>query len=79
MLRAPASISMKEPVFAAGPPLDRPFYCVEGLVALLVLAYIACIGPLDYFVVRRLFGRMEFTWLTFALMVAASSPSMRCM
>lgn len=40
------------------------------LVALLVLAYIACIGPLDYFIVRRLFGRMELTWLTFALMVA---------
>jgi hypothetical protein len=39
------------------------------LVALLVLAYIACIGPLDYFIVRRLFGRMELTWLTFALMV----------
>lgn len=41
------------------------------LVALLALAYIACIGPLDYFIVRRLFGRMELTWLTFALMVAA--------
>jgi hypothetical protein len=41
------------------------------LVALLVLTYIACIGPLDYFIVRRLFGRMELTWLTFALMVAA--------
>jgi len=40
-------------------------------VALLVLAYIVCIGPLDYFIVRRLFGRMELTWLTFALMVAA--------
>ena len=30
---------MKEPVFAAGPPLGRPFYCVEGLVALLVLKF----------------------------------------
>ena len=43
------------------------------LVALLLLAYIACIGPLDYFLVRRVFGRMELTWLTFALWVAGFS------
>jgi hypothetical protein len=39
------------------------------LVALLVTAYIACIGPLDYFLVKRVFRRMEATWLSFGVMV----------
>ncbi|MGD9723705.1 MAG: hypothetical protein AB7O59_04870 [Pirellulales bacterium] len=43
------------------------------LVALLVVFYIACIGPLDYFLVRRWFKRMEATWITFALAVLAFS------
>lgn len=43
------------------------------LVALLAVAYIACIGPLDYYVVRRFFGRMEATWITFAVTVIAFS------
>jgi hypothetical protein len=43
------------------------------LVALLAVAYIACIGPLDYYVVRRFFGRMEATWITFAVTVVAFS------
>ncbi|MEX2113991.1 MAG: hypothetical protein WD845_12445, partial [Pirellulales bacterium] len=43
------------------------------LVALLAVVYIACIGPLDYFIVRRWFGRMEATWITFALTVLAFS------
>jgi len=39
------------------------------LVALLVLVYIVCIGPLDYFLVKKVLGRMESTWLTFTLTV----------
>jgi hypothetical protein len=43
------------------------------LVAALVLAYIGCIGPLDYFIVKNLLRRMEATWLTFAVTVVAFS------
>jgi len=39
------------------------------LVALLVVLYIACIGPLDYFLVRRVLRRSELSWLTFGLTV----------
>jgi hypothetical protein len=39
------------------------------LVAVLVVAYIACIGPLDYFFVKRVLRRMEATWLTFSITV----------
>ena len=40
-----------------------PFWLIAALAA----AYIACIGPLDYYLVKRVFGRMESTWLTFSL------------
>ncbi len=43
------------------------------LVALLAVAYIVCIGPLDYFIIKRVLGRMELTWLTFAVTVVAFS------
>ncbi|MEX0679022.1 MAG: hypothetical protein WD063_18250 [Pirellulales bacterium] len=42
-------------------------------VALLVTAYIVCIGPLDYFLVKRVFRRMEATWLSFAVTVVVFS------
>lgn len=35
-----------------------------SLVAVLVALYIAVIGPIEYFVLRR-FGRLMFTWVTF--------------
>jgi hypothetical protein len=41
------------------------------LVAVLIVAYIVCIGPLDYFLVKRMLGRMEATWLTFCVTVVA--------
>lgn len=41
------------------------------LVALLVFAYVLCIGPLDYYLVRRVLGRMEATWFTFSFTVVA--------
>lgn len=42
-----------------------------SLVAVLALFYIALIGPGDYFALRRLFGRMEWTWFTFPAIVVA--------
>lgn len=36
-------------------------------IAVLIGLYILCIGPLDYFLLRKLFGRMEMTWITFPL------------
>lgn len=45
-----------------------------GYVALLIFAYILVIGPLDYFVLRRL-GRLELTWITFPAMVLVISAA----
>lgn len=57
--------------------LDGKFIGVEpapfGLVALLVVGYIALIGPGDYFLVKRVFKRMEMTWITFPLMAVLVS------
>ncbi len=39
------------------------------LVTALVLIYIACIGPLDYWFVKKVLRRMEATWVTFAASV----------
>ena len=41
------------------------------LVAALVVAYIACIGPLDYYLVTRVLRRPEATWITLAVTVVA--------
>lgn len=57
--------------------LDNRFAGVQsapfGLVALLVFAYIAIIGPGDYFFVKRVLKRMELTWLTFPATVVLTS------
>ena len=42
-----------------------PFWLVAGLI----VVYILLIGPGDYFFLRKLVGRMEWTWLTFPLVV----------
>jgi len=39
------------------------------LVALLITAYILCIGPIDYYVVRHLLRRPSATWFTFSFTV----------
>jgi len=39
------------------------------LVAVLIAVYIACIGPVDYYLVRHLLKRPESTWVTFTLTV----------
>ncbi|MBA4018874.1 MAG: hypothetical protein C0483_17030 [Pirellula sp.] len=48
-----------------------PFFAL----ALLVITYIALIGPGDYLLVRRLFKRTELTWLTFPVIVVVTSTA----
>ncbi len=36
-------------------------------VAVLIVLYILCIGPGDYFFLRKIVGHMEYTWITFTL------------
>ena len=43
-----------------------------SLIAGMAVVYILLIGPVDYFVLRRLWRRMSLTWLTFPLIVAAT-------
>lgn len=43
------------------------------LVALLIIGYIVLIGPVDYFLVKNVFKRMEYTWFTFPAIVLAVS------
>jgi hypothetical protein len=40
-----------------------------SVVALLAVLYILCIGPGDYFFLRKFLPRMEWTWLTFPAIV----------
>ena len=42
-----------------------PFWLVAGLI----VVYLLLIGPGDYFFLRRLIGRMGWTWFTFPLIV----------
>jgi hypothetical protein len=44
-----------------------------GWVALFILCYIALVGPLDYFVLKKVFKRLELTWVTFPLTVLVVS------
>ncbi len=40
-----------------------------GWVTLFILVYILIVGPLDYFVLKKLFKRLELTWITFPSLV----------
>jgi hypothetical protein len=40
-----------------------------GWVALFILIYIILVGPLDYLLLKRVFKRLEFTWITFPILV----------
>ena len=40
-----------------------------GWVALFILIYIVIVGPLDYFLLKRVFKRLELTWITFPVLV----------
>lgn len=44
-----------------------------GWVAFFIFVYILLIGPGDYFFLKKVVKRMEFTWITFPLIVAAVS------
>ena len=38
------------------------------IVAVLIGLFVLCVGPGDYFLLKKLFGKMEWTWLTFTLL-----------
>ena len=40
-----------------------------GVVIALVIIYIVLIGPVDYFFLKKVVGRMQWTWITFPLVV----------
>ena len=42
-------------------------------MALFILFYIVLVGPLDYFILKKLFKRLEFTWITFPVSVIVVS------
>ncbi len=42
-------------------------------VLVFILFYIALVGPLDYFILKKLFKRLELTWVTFPLTVIVVS------
>lgn len=44
-----------------------------GYVALFIILYILVVGPLDYFVLKHVFHKLEWTWVTFPVVVLAVS------
>ena len=44
-----------------------------GYVALFIILYILVVGPLDYFVLKHVFHKLEWTWITFPAVVLAVS------
>ncbi|MFQ3593476.1 MAG: hypothetical protein SNJ82_09870, partial [Gemmataceae bacterium] len=40
-----------------------------GYVALFLVFYILIVGPLDYIILKKIFKRLEWTWLTFPLTI----------
>jgi len=40
-----------------------------GWVALFILLYILVVGPLDYLILKKVFKRLEWTWITFPTVV----------
>lgn len=52
-------------------PLDsftQVRFVAFSLIAVLIGLYILCIGPGDFFLLQKLFGKMELTWITFPLL-----------
>lgn len=46
-----------------------------GWIAMLIVLYIVLIGPVEYYVLKRLFGRLELTWITFPVIVLTVSAA----
>jgi hypothetical protein len=44
-----------------------------GWIAVLIVFYILLIGPVEYFFLKRVLGRLELTWVTFPLIVLTVS------
>jgi len=44
-----------------------------GYVALFIVLYIIIVGPLDFFILKYVFKRLEWTWITFPAVVLAVS------
>ena len=44
-----------------------------GWVALFIILYILVVGPLDYFILKKVFKRLEWTWITFPTVVLTIS------
>lgn len=40
-----------------------------GWVALFIVVYILIVGPIDYFFLKKVVGRLELTWITFPVLV----------
>ena len=46
-----------------------------GWVAILIALYILLIGPVEYFFLKRVLGRLELTWITFPIIVLTVSAA----
>lgn len=46
-----------------------------GWVALFIFLYILVVGPLDYLFLKKVVGRLEWTWITFPLVVLVVSAA----
>ncbi len=44
-----------------------------GWVAVLIVLYILLIGPIEYYFLKRVLGRLELTWITFPIIVITVS------
>lgn len=44
-----------------------------GWIAFLIVLYILLIGPIEYFFLKRVLGRLELTWITFPIIVLTVS------
>ena len=46
-----------------------------GWIAMLIVLYILLIGPVEYYFLKRVFGRLELTWITFPIIVLTVSAA----
>src|SRR5205814_8375374 len=46
-----------------------------GWVAVFIVLYILLIGPVEYFFLKKVLGRLELTWVTFPLIVVTVSAA----
>ncbi|QJW92739.1 hypothetical protein [Frigoriglobus tundricola] len=46
-----------------------------GWIAVLIVLYILLIGPVEYFFLKRVLGRLELTWVTFPVIVLTVSAA----